>query len=251
MNLELTNKVVLITGGTGGIGSRVVADYLAEGAIVACLIRSEVKMQALYAVLKEWNISKENLHSFECNLLDYDDVVRATKEVDAKLKGIHILINCAGFAEEYPFAMLDAKKIDLMIDLNLKSPIYLSQAVLKTMYRQKEGCIINVSSASAIKKGRGIAVYAAAKAGLDTFTRTLAIEVGRKNIRVNCIRPGVITTALSGPLLERAEEIIKSTTALGRPGKTSEISAAILFMSSNKTASFMTGETITVDGGMY
>ena len=251
MNLELTDKVVLITGGTGGIGSRIVADYLEEGAIVACFIRSEVKMQTLFDLLKEWNISSENLHSFECNLLDFDDIKRATKEVVSKLNAIDILINCAGFTDEYPFAMLDAKKIDLMIDLNLKSPIYLSQAVLKTMYKQNGGCIINVSSVSAIKKGRGITVYAAAKAGLDAFTRTLALEVGRKNIRVNSIRPGVISTAMSGPVMERAEGIIKTNTALGRPGQPSEISAAILFMSSNKTASYMTGETITVDGGMY
>ena len=251
MNLELKDKVVLITGGTGGIGSRIVADYLLEGAVVACLIRSETKMHALFAQLKESDISTENLHYFECDLLDYDDVKRATKAVVEKLYGIHILVNCAGFADEYPFAMLDVKNIDRMIDLNLKSPIYLSQAVLKTMYKQKEGCIINVSSVSTIKKGRGISVYAAAKAGLETFTRTLAIEVGRKNIRVNCIRPGVIETAMSGAVMVRAEVIIKTNTALGRVGKTSEISAAILFMSSNKTASYMTGETITVDGGMY
>jgi len=251
MNLELTNKVVLITGGTGGIGAQIVADYLSEGAIVACLIRNEKKMQQLFEKMESSKIETKNLHSFECNLLDFEDIKRATKEVDEKLKRIDILINCAGFADEYPFAMLDIKNIDLMIDLNLKSPIYLSQAVLKTMYRQKEGCIINVSSVSAVKKGRGISVYAAAKAGLDAFTRTLAIELGRKNIRVNSIRPGVIATAMSGPVMDRAKATIEGNTALGRPGETSEISAAVLFMSSNKTASYMTGESITIDGGMY
>ncbi|MGB0390475.1 MAG: SDR family NAD(P)-dependent oxidoreductase [Salibacteraceae bacterium] len=251
MNLELKNKVVLITGGTGGIGSRVVADYLLEGVVVACFIRSEVKMQSLLDLLNKEGISTDNLHAFNCNLLDYEDVKRATKEVVSKLNAIHILINCAGFADEYPFAMLDVKKIDLMLDLNLKSPIYLSQAVLKTMYKQKEGCIINVSSVSSIKKGRGITVYAAAKAGLENFTRTLAIELGRKNIRVNCIRPGVISTTMSGPLLDRTKDILKTNTALERAGEPSEISSAILFMSSNKTASYMTGETITVDGGVY
>ena len=251
MNLDLKDKVVLVTGGTGGIGGQVVADYLDEGAIVACLIRNEKKMEILHKEFNKANIPTDNLHSFECNLLDFEDVKRATNEVVNKLKNIHILINCAGFADEFPFAMLDRKKIDMMIDLNLKSPIYLSHAVLKTMYKQKEGCIINVSSISSIKKGRGITVYAAAKAGLETFTRTLATEVGRKNIRVNCIRPGVVSTAMSGPLLDRARKIIEGNTALCRPGEPSEISAAILFMSSNKTASYMTGETITVDGGMY
>ena len=251
MNLDLKDKVVLVTGGTGGIGGQIVADYLDEGAIVACLIRNDKKMEILHKELNKANIPTDNLHSFECDLLDFEDVKRATNEVVEKLKNIHILINCAGFADEFLFAMLDRKKIDMMIDLNLKSPIYLSHAVLKTMYKQKEGCIINVSSISSIKKGRGITVYAAAKAGLETFTRTLAIDVGRKNIRVNCIRPGVVSTAMSGPLLDRARKIIEGNTALCRPGEPSEISAAILFMSSNKTASYMTGETITVDGGMY
>ena len=250
MNLELENRVVVLTGATGGIGSQIAIDYLAEGAIVACLIRNESKMQSLRNQAEEAGLPLENLHSFKCNLIDSEDIKRVTSEVVEKLESIHILVNCAGYADEMPFGILGKDDIDKMIDLNLKSPIYLTQAVLKPMFRQKDGCIINISSISSVKKGRGITVYAAAKAGLEAFSRTLSIEVGRKNIRVNSIRPGVITTTMSGPLLERASKLIENDTALSRPGNADEISAAVLFISSNKTASYMTGESISIDGGL-
>lgn len=251
MNLELKDKVVLITGGTGGIGSQIIADFLEEGAKVACLIRNTNKMEALRKFLEQTNILSDKLYAYECSLLDFDEIKKTTKQIVRHLKRIDILVNCAGFAHEYPFAILDQKQIDEMIDLNLKSPIYLAQAVLKYMYKQKEGSIINISSVSSIKKGRGIAIYAAAKAGLDSFTRSLAIEVGRKNIRVNCIRPGVINTAMSDALLNRAGSMINESTSLGRSGNPSEISKVVLFVASGKVSSFITGECITVDGGLY
>jgi len=251
MNLELNAKVVLITGGTGGIGSQIVKDFLLEGSIVVCLIRNKDKMKGLRASLEKVNVSAENLYAFECDLLNYEELKSVTKKIIKQLARIDVLINCAGFAHEYPFALIDKKQIDEMIDLNLKGPIYLSQAVLKYMYKQKEGSIINISSVSSIKKGRGIAVYASAKAGLDSFTRTLAIEVGRKNIRVNCVRPGVIETSMSEAVLDRFGSIIKETTSLTRPGKVEEISKIVLCLASNQVTSYMTGETINVDGGLY
>lgn len=251
MNLELTNKVVIITGGTGGIGRQIVADFLEEGAVVACLIRNTSKIETLHKYIEEANIPTHNLHAYECSLLDFNAIKNVTKQVAVELKRIDVLVNCAGFAHEYPFALLNENHINEMIDLNLKSPIYLSQAVLKYMYKQKGGSIINISSITSVKKGRGISVYAAAKAGLDTFTRTLAIEVGRKNIRVNCIRPGVINTTMSQPLLDRVGPLINESTSLGRPGNAYEISRLVLCIASNKVSSYMTGECINIDGGFY
>lgn len=251
MNLDLNAKVVLITGGTGGIGSQIVMDFLLEGSIVVCLIRNKGKMKVLQESLKKSNVAVENLFAFECDLLNYDDLKTVTKKIFKQLNRIDVLINCAGLAHEYPFALLDKKQIDEMIDLNLKGPIYLSQAVLKYMYKQKEGSIVNISSVSSVKKGRGITVYAAAKSGLDSFTRTLALEVGRKNIRVNCVRPGVIETTMSGALLDRVGNMIKETTSLNRAGKVEEVSKIVLCLASNKVTSYMTGETINVDGGLF
>lgn len=251
MNLELNDKVVIITGGTGGIGSQIVADFLEEGAVVACLIRNKNKIEVLQKHLEETNIPIHNLHAYDCSLLDFNTIKKVTKQVAIDLKRIDVLVNCAGFAHEYPFALLNENHINEMIDLNLKSPIYLSQAVLRYMYKQKGGNIINISSITSVKKGRGIAVYAAAKAGLDTFTRALAIEVGRKNIRINCIRPGVIDTTMSEALLDRVGPLINESTSLGRPGRACEISRLVLCIASNKVSSYMTGECINIDGGFY
>ncbi len=251
MNLELTNKVVLITGATGGIGAQIATDFLEEGAVVVCLIRNAKKMDDLKKQISDHKISTEKIHAFSCDLLDYKNIKSVVESVTEKFGRIDILINCAGYADEYPFALLNETQIEKMIDFNFKSPVYLSHAVLRTMFRQKGGCIINISSASSIKKGRGIVTYAAAKAGLDAFTRTLSHEVGRKNIRVNCIRPGVIDTAMSNAVITRLEERIQDSTALGRVGLAHEISKAALFIASDKTASYMTGECITIDGGMY
>ena len=136
-----------------------------------------------------------------------------------------------------------------MININLKSPMLFSQAVLKPMFKQKSGCIINVTTVATHKAGRGIVAYASAKAGLDTFTRTLAQEVGRKNIRVNTIRPGIIKTEMSKQILENLGDYIVESTAINRIGNPADISAVALFLASEKTSSFINGTNINVDGG--
>lgn len=251
MELALEGKVVILTGVTGGIGRQIALDFLLEGAIVIGLIRNENKMQKIRNWITEQNVSDKSLHSKVGDLFDYQGLQKVVREIVDEFHRVDVLVNCAGFAHENPFAILDQDQIDSMIDVNFKSPLYLSHAVLRPMFRQKEGCIINISSVSAIKKGRGVAVYAAAKAAMDAFTRALSSEVGRKNIRVNCIRPGVINTTMSGPLLERAHDIVTASTALSRFGYPNEISKAVLFIASNNTASYMTGETFTIDGGMF
>jgi 3-oxoacyl-[acyl-carrier protein] reductase len=250
MNLELSNKVVILTGATGGIGRAIAEDFLKEGSIVVCLIRNEEKMKTLKSELIDKNVAVEHLHSEVCNLLDYKSMSDAVKTVVQKYKAIDVLVNCAGYADEFPFALMDEEQISKMIDFNLKSPMLLSHAVLRTMFKQKSGSIINISSASAVKKGRGIVSYASAKAGIEALTRTLASEVGRKNIRVNCIRPGLIKTPMSDAVLFRLEEQVSSTTSLGRPGSPSEISKMVLVVASEKVSSYMTGECLTIDGGI-
>ena len=251
MDLKLEGKVVLITGGTGGIGSQIVADFLREGSIVACLIRNNNKFKDLKNKLESENLNTENLHAFNCDLLDYESINTQVNHVAKKLSKINVLVNCAGFPVETPFAFMDKSQIDAVLDLNIKSPMYLIQAVLKFMYKEKEGSIINISSISAAKKGRGITVYAAAKSALDTFSRTLAIEVGRKNIRINTIRPGVIDTAMSTSLMERVGDSVVKSTSLNRYGKPEEISKLTLCLASSNVSSFVTGESINVDGGLF
>jgi 3-oxoacyl-[acyl-carrier protein] reductase len=251
MDLELKDKVLLLTGATGGIGRQICADFLNEGAIVVGVYRNEIRFEELKKELADKKINCERLIGMKTNILNNSEIQLCVDETLKRFQRIDILINCAGNSNEIPFAWMTEKQIDEMIDINFKSPMLFSQAVLKPMFSQKEGCIINISTIGTQKKGRGIVVYAAAKAGLEVFTRTLAHEVGRKNIRVNCIRPGVIKTDMSAPLLDRTGNLVVDSTALHRLGKPEDISAAALFLASTKTASFITASQLDVDGGIY
>lgn len=249
MNLKLENKIVVLTGGTGGIGQQICADFLEEGAHVICLIRTNEKFEKLKIWLRSKNIKTDTVFAYPCNLLNTDSIKTAINEIVTNHSRIDILVNCAGSVVEMPFALMDEAHIDQMIDSNLKSAMLLSQEILRHMFRQKEGAIVNVSSITSIKGGRGIVPYAAAKAGMDAFTRTLAIEVGRKNIRVNAVRPGAIETEMSKPLKARMDKHIPDAMILGRFGQPEEVSKAVLFLSSNETASYITGTFINIDGG--
>lgn len=249
MDLDLKNKIVILTGSTGGIGKQICADFIMEGATVIAVYRNKDKLEMLLKWLLDSGLDITKIYAVKTNVLEKNEIDRCVKEVLMKFNRIDVLINCAGASFECSFAMLDEAIIESMIDINLKSPMLFSQAVLKPMFKQKSGCIINITTLATHKAGRGIVTYASAKAGLDTFTRTLAIEVGRKNIRVNTIRPGVIKTDMSKQILENLEEFLIDSTALNRIGIPKDISAAALFLSSERMASFISGTTINVDGG--
>lgn len=251
MDLQLKNKIVLLTGATGGIGRAIAAALLNEDATVIAVYRNEERFAELKLWLQEKQVQIHSLHGSKTDILSYSDIHRCVNETISRFERIDVLVNCAGNSYEHPFAMLTEEQISEMIDLNLKSPMYFAQAVLKTMFRQKDGCIINISSLVASRRGRGVVAYASAKAGLDAFTRTLAQEAGRKNIRVNSICPGLIETEMSTQLVQRLGSKIADETALNRLGSPQEIAAAVLFLASSKTASFITGTQIHVDGGLY
>lgn len=160
-----------------------------------------------------------------------------------------ILINCAGYSVESPFLLLEDDQIERMIELNFKSPLYLIKAVLRPMLKQKSGNIISISSASTHGWGRGITVYASAKAALERLTKTIAQEVGKKNIRINVVCPGVIDTTMSKQLRSVAGDILMHSTSLKRYGRPNEISKAVLFLASDVMSSFITGHILKVDGG--
>lgn len=251
MNLKLQGKNVVITGANGGLGAAILKDFLEEGATVISLIRNAEKIKILYSELSMLGYAEDRLHYYECDLLDKNSIDLQISSIHEKFKKIDVLVNCAGATDEFPFAIQEHDQFERMIELNLKSPMYITKLILKGMFKYKTGAIINISSVSTVKKGRGIVTYASAKAGMESFTRTLALEVGRKGIRVNCVRPGLIETKMSEGIRERLDEVLKSTVALERSGGASEISKAVLFLASEKMASYITGECITVDGGVY
>lgn len=251
MDLQLKNKIILITGATGGIGRAIAEAFLNESAIVVSVHRNEERFAELKTEFQSKQIPVENLHGYKTDLLSNTAVQQTVTEIANQFQRIDVLVNCAGHSVEQPFALHTEEMIGEMIDINLKSPMFFSQAVLKPMFKQKDGCIINISSLVASRRGRGVVAYASAKAGLDTFTRALAQEVGRKNIRVNSICPGLIQTEMSAPLIERMGTQLEHETALNRPGTPEEVAQAVLFLASSKTASFITGTNLHVDGGLY
>jgi len=251
MDLKLQNKVVVITGGTGGIGKQICLDFLNENAIVICLIRNKDKFNQLKTWFDSNHVSTRNLFAYECDLLNQKNIIETVKKIQTIHTRIDILVNCAGTVIEMPFAMLDEASVDKMLDTNLKAIMLLTQAVLKPMFAQSEGAIVNISSITAQRGGRGVVAYASAKAGLDSFTRTLAIEIGRKKIRINGVRPGAIETTMSEPLQARAQKHIQDAMILGRFGKPEEVSKGVLFLASNETASYITGTFLNIDGGYF
>lgn len=249
MDLKLKDKVVILTGGTGGIGSAIALDFLLEGAKLILFYRNEAKKDKLLVELAQHVEVKDCVESIKINILDKDAINDTVKSLRLKYGRIDVLINCAGLAHERPFMLLSDEEVDDMIDLNLKSPLWLTRAVLKPMIKQKSGNIINISSLSTHAFGRGITVYAAAKAALERFTQTLAQEVGKKNIRVNVVCPGVIETDMSNNIRSILSDVILMSTSLQKYGLPHEVSKACLFLASDEMSSFVNGHVLKVDGG--
>ena len=249
MDLKLKDKIVILTGGTGGIGKHIALDFLMEEAIVILLHRNEEKFEKTKKWLSEEVATEGRLFGVCTTITDTKVIPEVIKSVAKAHGSIDVLVNCAGFALEAPFLMLDEETIEKTIDINFRSPLYLSKAVLRYMIKQKSGNIVNVSSVSTHAWGRGITVYASAKAALERFTKTLAQEVGKKKVRINVVCPGVIDTDMSTNLRSVAGDIILTSTALKKYGQPAEVSKSVLFLASEETASFITGHVLHVDGG--
>ena len=251
MNLNLKNKHILISGATGEIGSQICLDFALEGAIVLPLYRNKEKRDKLVHWLLDKGISKDKILPFKVDLTDNKSIKTVVSEIIKAHKTIDVLVNCAGYAVEMPFLMLDEKQINTQIQINYTAPMLLMKAVLKPMFLNKGGSIINISSATANTFGRGVSVYGSAKAGLDRFTKIIAQEVGRKNIRVNSVSPGIIDTQMSQELIKRGKDNIKDFTALNKMGQPKDVAKAVLFLASDETASFITGHVMHVNGGIF
>ena len=166
------------------------------------------------------------------------------------LDHIDILVNNAGWTVEKPFLILTDEEWDRIFSINLTSVARLSRLVMKGMLEQKKGAIVNISSTVANCFGRGVSAYASAKAAINRLTEVLALEMGKKGLRVNTVCPGVIDTPMSEWMIHRLDKQIQERTPLHRVGTVDEVAAAVLFLASETTASFITGQHIYVNGGV-
>jgi len=251
LDLQLKNKIVVVTGCNGGIGSAIVQSFLKEGALVVGVYRNSLsKLDELFNWINLAEIPLNNFIPIEMDIDSTPSIQQGLGVVLKKWNRIDVLINNAGATIETPFLALEDNDIDIIYSSNFSSLAKLSREVGKIMLRQKNGNIVNISSAVSDRFGRGVSVYASMKAAVNRLTEVMALELGKKNIRVNAVCPGVVETPMSNALQDRHSVILLNNTPLRRFATPSEIAMSVLFLASDVTASFITGTQIFVDGGI-
>eukprot|EP01134_Creolimax_fragrantissima_P005131 CFRG5131T1 len=248
--MSLSNPIVVIAGATGGIGRAISTYFVKNGFQVAILGRSIDVLQSFQKELQRSSLdltASPIVHYSQCDVTDSDSVNKAIKDVVDIVGPPDILINAAGVAEDALLLRCSDDTLQKNINTNLRGPMLLSRAVLMSMIRRKSGCIINIGSVVGSYGNAGQCAYAASKAGLVGFTKSLSKEVGSRGIRVNLICPGYITTPMTEDLQTQQVEKIIQNTSLKRLGTPDDIVEAVKFVSS---CTFMTGQVIHVDGGL-
>ncbi len=240
-------KVVLVTGASRGIGRAIANQFAKSGAHVAFTYLSSVeKGEALVKELEAYGIKAKGYRS-DASMFDAaEELVNA---VVADFGQIDVLINNAGITRDGLLMRMTEEQWDEVIRVNLKSVFNLTKAVIKPMMKAKSGSIVNMTSIVGVKGNAGQANYAASKAGIIGFTKSVALELGSRNIRCNAIAPGFIETEMTGELNEATVEEWKKSIPLKRGGEAAEVANVCLFLGSS-LSSYVTGQTIQVDGGL-
>lgn len=239
-------KKIIVTGGNRGIGRAIVELFAETGAEVTFFYRqneSEAKDFTLSCQAKNLSVS-----ALQVDVRNKQQCEMAIEQIYQQQKRIDILVNNSGIVRDGLLASLSESEITDVIDTNLMGVFHVTQAVIPYMMSQRSGKIINISSVAAEKGGRGQCNYAASKGAINSLTKTLAVELAKKNITVNAVAPGVIETAMSSQVRESATEEALSKIALKRFGKPMDVAYAVAFLASS-CADYITGEILHVDGG--
>ncbi len=243
----LQNKVALITGATRGIGKGIAIHFAKNGANVAfTYVSSEEKAKALEAELKTFGIKAKGYKSDAGDFKAADELVT---NVVAEFGTIDVLVNNAGITRDTLLMRMSEQQWDEVINANLKSVFNLTKAVQRPMLKAKKGSIINMSSVVGVKGNAGQSNYAASKAGIIGFTKSIAIELGSRNIRSNAIAPGFIETEMTGALDEKVVQQWRDSIPLKRGGTTDDVANLTVFLASDMST-YITGQCINVCGGM-
>ncbi len=240
---DLTGKVALVTGATGGIGAAIAKALHARGATVALSGTREAVLEALKAELGE------RAEVFVANLSDRASVDGLIPAVEAKLGKLDVLVNNAGITRDNLFMRMKDEEWDQVLEVNLGSTFRLARAAVKGMMKRRHGRIVSITSVVGVTGNPGQGNYAAAKAGMIGMSKSLAQEVASRNITVNCVAPGFIATPMTDALNDKQKEGILGAVPAGRLGTPEEIAAAVVFLASDE-ASYVTGQTLHVNGGM-
>jgi 3-oxoacyl-[acyl-carrier protein] reductase len=243
----LQNKVVLVTGASRGIGRAIATKMAQQGANVAFTYLSSVeKGEALVAELEAFG---GKVKGYRSDASDYKQAEELMASVVADFGTIDVLINNAGITKDGLLMRMSEEQWDSVIQVNLKSVFNLTKAATKPMMKAKSGSIINLTSVVGIRGNAGQANYAASKAGIIGFTKSVALELGSRNIRSNAIAPGFIETEMTGELNADATAEWTKSIPLKRGGQPEEVADACVFLASDMSK-YITGQVLQVDGGM-
>jgi 3-oxoacyl-[acyl-carrier protein] reductase len=243
----LEGKTALVTGASRGIGRAIALRFAEEGANVAFTFLSSVeKGQALEAELTAKGVKAKGYRS---DASDYKAAEELINAVIKDLGGLDVLVNNAGITKDGLLMRMSEEQWDTVITVNLKSVFNLTKAATRQLMKQKSGSIINLTSVVGLRGNAGQANYAASKAGIIGFTKSVALELGSRNIRSNAIAPGFIETEMTGELDAKVVEEWKQGIPLKRAGSADDVAQCAVFLASDRST-YITGQVLQVDGGM-
>jgi len=243
----LEGKTAIITGASRGIGKGIAQVFAQHGANVAFTYSSSAA--AADELEKELNGNGVRVKGYKSNAADFDQAQELVKNVIADFGQVDILINNAGITKDNLLMRMSEDDFDKVIEVNLKSIFNMTKAVQRTMLKQRHGSIVNMSSVVGVKGNAGQANYAASKAGMIGFSKSMALELGSRNIRTNVLAPGFIETEMTAKLDEDTVAGWRNAIPLKRGGSPEDIANACVFLASD-LSSYITGQVINVDGGM-
>lgn len=243
----LEGKTAIITGASRGIGRGIAEIFAAHGANVAFTYSSSV--EAALQLEKELSEKGIKAKGYKSDASNYEEAQKLADEVVAEFGGIDILVNNVGITKDNLLMRMSEEDFDKVIQVNLKSVFNMTKAVQRTMLKQRKGSIINMSSVVGVKGNAGQANYAASKAGMIGFTKSIALELGSRNIRCNAIAPGFIETEMTAVLDEKVVQGWRDSIPLKRGGLPEDVANACVFLASDMSA-YITGQVLNVDGGM-
>ena len=243
----LEGKTAIITGASRGIGKGIATVFSEHGANVAFTYSASV--EAAKALEAELQVHGTIVKGYQSNAANFDDSQKLAENVLADFGSIDILVNNAGITKDNLLMRMGEADFDKVIEVNLKSVFNMTKAVQRTMLKQRKGSIINMSSVVGLKGNAGQTNYAASKAGIIGFSKSVALELGSRNIRSNVIAPGFIETEMTAKLDEVTVDGWRAGIPLKRGGSPEDIANACVFLASDLSG-YITGQTINVDGGM-
>ncbi|MBK5257332.1 MAG: 3-oxoacyl-ACP reductase FabG [Vicinamibacteria bacterium] len=247
LNLRSDGKVALVTGASRGIGRGIATALAAAGATVICAARDLARLVELVAEIRA---AGGQAHAHVVDVASRESIEALISSVIEAHGRIDVLVNNAGITRDNLLLRMKPAEWDDVIATNLTSVFISTQAVMKTMLKQRAGSIVNIGSVVGLTGNGGQANYAAAKAGLIGFSKSVAREVASRGIRVNVVTPGFIDTDMTSAMPEAAKQALLASVPLGRTGQPRDVAALVVYLASDVSA-YITGQTISVDGGFH